>query len=276
MVDILIIRNKCDTATNYTNWIGDGMKSYLESKGHSVTDLSDADASPEKVEEWLKYDNNKTMKAVIALDHGSNDIFWGEKNGNIAQVINLGNVEQLTKKLHFYTLACSTNADGGLGETAIQKGCFSWLGYKEPVYAMKSQSFKDCIWSYMESMAEGKTMEQCEAALKQAYASRTSESFVYQYNLDRLLLRKSSNNMTVNSHNRLPKSGAGYATRLDLDYIVDSAVHCLWAVVGGKSYYRWVNDSEIQTIVHPALEAPKVWIQYDGSGKITRIRPIKS
>jgi len=274
MVDFLIIRNKFDTATEYTNWIGDGMKQYLEGKGYSVTDLSDADASPEKVEEWLKYGNMKTIKAVIALDHGSPGVFWGEKNNAAAEVINLANAEELTEKLQVYTLACSTNADNGLGQKAVEKGCFSWLGYKEPVYAAKSQSFKDCIWSYMKTMAEGKTMEECEAALKKAYQDRTSESFIYQYNLDRMLLRKSQNNMTINSHNRTPPGGAGYATRLDLDYIFGSTVHCLWAVVGGTSYYKWMNDDEIKTIVKPAFQARKVWIEYDGSGKITRIRPI--
>lgn len=203
MADVLIIRNKCDTATEYTNWVGEGMASYLQSKGHCTTDLSDADASPEKVEEWLKHDTRKIVKAVVALDHGSSDAFWGERNGQLTQVINLANVEQLTKKLHLYSLACSTNADHGLGETAIEKGCFSWLGYKEPVYAAKSQSFKECIWSYLEAMADGKTMEECEQALRQAYAVRTDQSFIYQYNLDRLLLRKSADNMTINSHNRL-------------------------------------------------------------------------
>jgi hypothetical protein len=246
----------------------------LEGKGFSVTDLSDFDASPEKVEEWLKYDNMKTMKVVIALDHGSPNAFSGEKNNALAQVINLANAEELTKKLQIYTLACSTNADNGLGQNAVEKGCFSWLGYKEPVYAKKGQSFKDCIWSYIKAMAEGKTMEECETVLKKAYQDRTNESFIYQYNLDRMLLRKNQNNMTINSHNRAPPSGAGYATRLDLDYIFGSTVHCLWAVVGGTSYHKWVNDDDIRTIVKPVFQAPKVWVQYDGSRKITRIRPI--
>jgi hypothetical protein len=203
MGDFLIVRNKCDKATEYTNWIGEGLKEYLESKGHSVTDLSDADASPKKVETWLRVDNQKTMKAICLLDHGSPNVFWGEENGEIAAVIDLENVEQLTKGLHVYTLACSTNGDGGLGETAIERGCFSWLGYKVPVYAAKSQSFKECIWSYVEAMAEGKTMEECEQALRQAYMARKNESFIYQHNLKHLLLRKSMSNMTINSHNRL-------------------------------------------------------------------------
>jgi hypothetical protein len=203
MADILIIRNKCDQATEYTNWIGEGMKDFLEGKGHSVMDLSDADASPAKVAEWLGYDAKKTVKALIALDHGSKDAFWGEQNNQLAAVITLANAEDLTKSLQVYTLACSTNANGGLGETAIKKGCFSWLGYTEPVYAAKSTSFKECIWSYMEAMAAGKTIEECEEELRKAYKSRTGQSFIYQYNLDRLLLRKRENNMTINSHNRL-------------------------------------------------------------------------
>lgn len=219
MVDFLIIRNKCDRATEYTNWIGEGLKAYLEGKGHSVTDLSDEDASPEKVEEWLRYDNEKITKAVLALDHGSPNAFYGEQGGAIKPVIDLGNVEQLTKKLHVYTLACSTNADGGVGETALQKGCFSWLGYKEPVYAAQSQSFKECIWSYIEAMAQRKTLEECEEALRRAYTTRTGQSFIYQYNLDRLLLRKSADGMSIHSHNRVTERVAeykidGYAVRL--------------------------------------------------------------
>lgn len=208
MVDFLIIRNKCDRATEYTNWIGEGMKEYLESQGHTVTDLSDADANPEKVKEWLRYDKEKTVKAVIALDHGSVDKFWGEKNNSLIPVIDTNNCRKLTRKLHVYTLACSTNAPGGLGKIAVKNGCFSWLGYIEPVYAMKSQSFKDCIWTYMIAMAEGKTMEECEQILRKAYADRDTESFVYQYNLERLSLRKIGNDMTINSHNRyVPGTG---------------------------------------------------------------------
>ncbi|NIN69808.1 MAG: hypothetical protein GTO63_35030 [Anaerolineae bacterium] len=203
MADLLIIRNKCDRATEYTNWVGEGLKGYLEGEGHSVRDLADEDASPEKVAQWLRYGNQKTMRAVIAFDHGSAHAFFGEKGGAIEPVIDLGNVGRLTKKLHVYTLACSTNADGGLGETALEEGCFSWLGYKEPVYAAKSQSYKECIWSYIEALAQGKTMEDCEQALRQAYAARTGQSFIYQYNLDRLLLRRSADEMTINSHNRV-------------------------------------------------------------------------
>jgi hypothetical protein len=218
MVDFLIIRNKCDRATEYTNEVGEGLKAYLEGAGHSVTDLSDENADPDQVKEWLDYDDQKTVKAVIALDHGSSDAFYGEEGGKPKAVIDVKNAERLTKKLHVYTLACSTNADSGLGETAVEKGCFSWLGYKVPVYAAKGPSFKECIWSYVRAMAEGKTLEECEEALREAYAARTGESPIYQYNLDRLLLRKSAVGMTINSHNRVTQEVAqykvdGYAVR---------------------------------------------------------------
>ena len=273
MSDFLIIRNKCDTATEYTNWIGEGLKEFLETKGYSVTDLSDMDASPENVLLWLKTENQKTMRAVVALDHGSDDAFWGEKNGALAQVLNLSNVE-ITKQLHVYTLACSTMAQ--LGVTAISKGCYSWLGYTEPVYAAHSDSFKQCIWSYVVAMAEGKTMEQCQQVLHDAYLAHKDESFIYQYNLDRMKLGTSVANSTILSHTRYPAPGAGYASQLDLDYIVGNPVHCLWSLVQGKYYYKWVNNNEIQTAVRPAFQAPKVWIEYSGQGEITRIRRVKA
>jgi hypothetical protein len=202
MVDFLIIRNNFDAATSYTNWIGDGIAAYLQGKGHTVTDLSDADASPQQVTYWLNNSDKRTTKAVIALDHGSTSAFYGELNNAIEAVITMQNTGDLTKNLHVYTLACSTNAPSGVGAESITKGCFSWLGYTEPVYAMRSDSFKKCIWSYVETMADGKTIEECEQALRQAYQARTSESFVYGYNLERLLLRKKQENMTINTHNR--------------------------------------------------------------------------
>ena len=205
-VEFLIIRNKFDPATEYTNWIGDGLKGYLESKGYTVTDLSDSAANPENVENWLDINNEKISKVVIALDHGSNNAFYGEKNNQIAEVINPSNVARLTEDLHVYTLACSTNAPNGLGQKAISGGCYSWLGYTEPVYASNSQSFKDCIWEYIKAMAEGKTIEQCVTILRDAYESRDSESFIYRYNLDRLLIRTlpPHANMKINTHNREP------------------------------------------------------------------------
>ncbi|NIN69810.1 MAG: hypothetical protein GTO63_35040 [Anaerolineae bacterium] len=59
-------------------------------------------------------------------------------------------------------------------------------------------------------MAQGKTMEDCEQALRQAYAVRTGQSFIYQYNLDRLLLRRSADGMTIHSHNRATERVAQY------------------------------------------------------------------
>ncbi|MFW9874509.1 MAG: CFI-box-CTERM domain-containing protein [Candidatus Thorarchaeota archaeon] len=201
-IEFLIIRANFDLATDYTNWIGDGIKGYLESKGYTVKDLSDSAASPENVDNWLDINNEKISKVAIALDHGSNNAFYGEKNNQSAEVINPSNVARLTEDLHVYTLACSTNAPNGLGQKAIGGGCYSWLGYTEPVYAAKTQSFKDCIWSYIQAMAEGKTIEECEEALRTAYEDRDTESFIYGYNLARMLNRTLHANMKINTHYR--------------------------------------------------------------------------
>lgn len=202
MVDFLVVRSKCDPATEYTNWVGDGLKAYLEGKGHTVQDLSDAQASPQNVDYWLNYTDMRTRRVAILLDHGSCDAFYGEMNGQIAPTITRANAEEMAKRLHVYTLACSTNASNCLGQTAVERGCYSWLGYTEPVYAMRYQPFKECIWSYVEAMADGKTIEECEAALRKAYDDRRDLHFVFGYNLDRMLLRKSQDNMTINSHYR--------------------------------------------------------------------------
>jgi len=240
-VDILIIRNNCDTATKWTNWIGEGLKSHLEGKGFSVTDLSDAQASPANVNSWLKYANKKTKKLVIALDHGSCSAFYGELSNSAVPVIDKNNAEDLTKDLHVYTFACSTNGNNCVGQTAIEKGCNSWLGYIEPVYVASSayQPLKDCIWSYIDALADGKTIEQAESILKQAYKDRFSNHWIFKYNYDRLLLRKKNiNNMTINTYNRTSKwnynkkiialFANGVADKFAYVYIKDDGWKRLW------------------------------------------------
>jgi hypothetical protein len=202
MVDILVIRNKCDNPTEYTNWIGEGLKEYLEGKGFSVVDLSDDQASPENVDYWLDYSNMRVIKAIIALDHGSCEAFYGEKNNVATPVITKNNAGNLTREIQVYTLACSTNGANCVGQTAVEQGCYSWLGYTEPVYAIKYQPFKDCIWSYIEAMAAGKTIEECEQVLIKAYEDRQNLHPYFKYNRDRLLLRKNLSGMTIYSHNR--------------------------------------------------------------------------
>ncbi len=208
-VDILIIRNKADAATIATHAIGDGLKEHLQTKGYSATDLSDEQASPENVAHWLNSTDNRTKKLIIGLDHGSCSAFYGEKNGAVTAVITQSNCEDLTKDLHMYTFACSTNGDNCVGPTAISKGCYSWLGYIVPVYVFTDpnsslfKTLKEVIWSYAIALAEGKTVEQAEAVLRNAYQANVSKHSIFSFNLSKLLLRKRSNNMTINSHNRV-------------------------------------------------------------------------
>lgn len=209
MADILIIRNNCDAATFGTYHIGEGLLAYLQSKGHTVTDLADAAASPANVQYWLNTPPIRTTKLVIALDHGNPTTFFGELNNQVTPVITTANVQSLGKGLHVYTFACSTNANNGLGQTAISKGTYSWLGYTEPVYVFTDpnaalfKTLKQVIWSYIVKLADGFTLETAEKALRDAYTAHKSDSPVFGYNLQRLLLRKQAAGMTIHSHNRL-------------------------------------------------------------------------
>jgi hypothetical protein len=208
-VDILIIRNKADAATIATHAIGEGLKEYLQGKGLSATDLSDEQATPENVTHWLNSTNNLTKKLICAFDHGSTEAFYGEKNGAVTAVISKSNCEDLTKSLHVYTFACSTNGDNCVGPTAISKGCYSWLGYIVPVYVFIDpnsslfKTLKEVIWSYIVQLAEGKTVEQAEASLRQGYQANVSKHSLFSFNLSKLLLRKLHDNMTIHSHNRV-------------------------------------------------------------------------
>lgn len=208
-VDVLIIRNKCDAATDATYAIGEGLKAHLQSKGCSVADLPNTQASPDNVTKWLNSKDNSTRKLIVGLDHGSCQAFYGEKDNKVTAVITTSNVQDLTQRLHMYTFACSTNGNGCIGETAIQKGCYSWLGYIVPVYVFTNpnstlfKKLKEVIWSYPTALAEGKTMEQAEAILRTAYKKYANDHGLFKFNESKLLLRKKYNNMTIKSHNRV-------------------------------------------------------------------------
>ncbi len=72
----------------------------------------------------------------------------------------MDNVKYLTQSLHVYTFACSTCANGGLGESAVNQGCYSWLGYIVPVSVFTDpnstlfKTLKDIIWSYITKLAD--------------------------------------------------------------------------------------------------------------------------
>jgi hypothetical protein len=247
MVDILIIRNNCDEVSKYTNWFGKGLKEYLESKGFSVVDLSDADASPENVSYWLDNVSKRVTKAVIAFDHGSNDAFWGEKNNQLAAVIDTNNVANLASGIHVYTFACSTNANDGVGQKAVESGCYSWLGYIEPAWILLSeyQPLKDCVWSYIVAMVEGKTMEECEATLVQAYKT----------NRELLLLRKSQEGMKINTHNRI--TGWRYNQKIIGQWAYGPAARWSWVYVkdlGWKLLWN-THDPQVEVLTMMASHA---------------------
>ena len=209
MSDILIIRSNCDPATYGTYKISEGLLAYLQSKGHTVTELADTSASPANVQYWLNSTSNRTTKLVLAFDHGSETGFYGEVNNTVTAVITMANVKDLTKGLHVYTFACSTCANGGLGEKSIKEGAYSWLGYTEPVYVFTDENtqlfktLKEIIWSYIVKLADGFTLETAEKAIRDAYAAHSGDHMVFSYNLQRLLLRKKSAGMTIESNNRL-------------------------------------------------------------------------
>jgi hypothetical protein len=209
MADILIIRSNCDPATYGTYWIGDGLVAHLKAKGHTVTELADAATTPGNVQYWLTSTSNRTTKLVIAFDHGGATAFYGEVNNQVTPVITMANVKDLTQGLHVYTFACSTCANGGLGEKAINEGALSWLGYVVPVYVFTDpnttlfKSLKQVIWSFITKLADGFTLETAEKALRDAYTAHNNDHYVFGYNLSKLLLRKKVTGMTLHSHNRL-------------------------------------------------------------------------
>lgn len=266
MSDILIIRSNCDAATLGTYWIGDGLMAFLQGKGHTVTELSDAATTPANVQYWLTSSTNRTTKLVIALDHGSTTGFYGELNNQPVQVISSANVKDLTQSLHVYTFACSTCANGGVAATGISQGTLSWLGYTEPVYVFTDhtsalfKTLKDVVWTYITKLADGYTLETAEKALRDAYTAHKADNPVFGYNLDRLLLRKKMAGMTIHSQNRLGGKSVIGAWGVTVDWLpFDSYVPAgtftfkndgTWTYASGGGRWIQIEDTAIWTFTN--------------------------
>lgn len=187
--DCLIIRNKIDWVTDFTNWMGEGLKEALEARNCSVVDLSGPEATPANVSYWLKSGNRKISKMIIDFDHGYPDRLVGQQNGKEATIIDKWNAQSLTKDLDVYTFACSTGADNGLGEYAVNHGCSSWLGYTETIVfdPFIPEEFKKCVWSYPLALAEGVPVRECLKILANEYR-KLSDSFICRWDLEKLVL----------------------------------------------------------------------------------------
>lgn len=187
MKDCLIIRNKIDWVTEFTNWMGDGLKEALERRGLSVVDLSGPEATPKNVHYLLG--NHKISKMVIDFDHGYPDRLVGQQNGEEACIIDKKNAGELTSGLDVYTFACSTGVAGGVGEIAVRNGCRSWLGYTDTIWydPFIPYAFKKAVWSYVLAMADEKPAEYCYHVLINEY-KKLKNSIITEWDLDKLVL----------------------------------------------------------------------------------------
>lgn len=186
--DCLIIRNKIDWVTDFTNWMGEGLKEELERRKWSVVDLSGPEATPSNVLYWLQSGERKISRFVIDFDHGYPEKLVGQQGKDEATIIDRGNAESLTKNLDVYTFACSTGKRGGLGEYAVAHGCRSWLGYTDTIYwdPFIAEDFKKCVWSYALAMADGLPARSCYETLVDAYQRLADDSMICEWNLSKL------------------------------------------------------------------------------------------
>lgn len=188
--DCLIIRNRVDWVTEFTNWMGEGLKETLEDMNWSVVDLSGREATPSNVYYWLKSGDRKISKLIIDFDHGYPDKLVGQVNKKEATIIDKLNAESLTSDLDVYTFACSTGVRDGLGEFAVNHGCRSWLGYTDMIMwdPFIAEDFKKCVWSYILAMADGMPAVDCYKVLVDYYKKLAEKSMISKWDLSKLAL----------------------------------------------------------------------------------------
>lgn len=187
--DCLIVRGNFDPFTEYTSFLGEGLKEKLETMRWSVIDLCGNEATPSNVHYWLRENSRRISKAVIYFGRGYKDRLTGQLEGEEITVIDRKNVEAMTKYLDVFTFAPSTAQKDGIGEYAIECGCHSWFGYKDeqlfdalnPSYEetetiendseiyipetppnIDTEGLKEAVWSYVTALASREKLIDCK------------------------------------------------------------------------------------------------------------------
>ncbi|MDI6806430.1 MAG: hypothetical protein QMD14_01285 [Candidatus Aenigmarchaeota archaeon] len=118
----LITRPRHDSIVNYLFYWSREIIKFAENKNILFSDFRDKNANRKNVEKFL---NTQNPRLVIFNGHGDAKTICGYNNEPL--IVKDENEELLTLKI-IYAIAC--NAAKELGESAVEKGCDSFIGYE--------------------------------------------------------------------------------------------------------------------------------------------------
>jgi len=147
---ILIAAPRFDQATEITSKYSEDVFSHAKEKGWDVKYLSDSDATPEKIQDFLE----EADEGFFFLNHGDYKKLIGQ-DGDPA--VTLENADLLSD-LITDVFACRSARD--LGPEAIEEECRAYIGYDEVAFAVDDPEWKEILTKSMIELLDGKDVEE--------------------------------------------------------------------------------------------------------------------
>lgn len=188
--DCLLIINSVGDAASFGSILGRNIKEKLVAKRYSVIELSDSNATPSNVRYFLGATTGRISKMVIYIGGASEDELFGEKDGVCLPLMTKSNVGALTKNLDVIAFASETAAEGGIGDTAVNAGCHSWLGCTRPVLFDPDckEETEEAILNYILSILKRKSPKNSYRAFLNEMENIAKESDIVKENNEALRL----------------------------------------------------------------------------------------
>jgi len=130
---MIVIRTNHDIPTSYLFAYSEELIKEAEARGFKVAKIEGKEISEATLRSRIK---NRKLKFIFFNGHG-NDASLFDNSGK--EFINLSSAD-LFKETVTYTIACSCLVK--LGSAAIDKGCYSFIGYKKPFWIARDHKYE--------------------------------------------------------------------------------------------------------------------------------------
>lgn len=130
---MIVIRTNHDISTSYLFAFSEELIKEAEIKGFKVGKIEGDDISQDTLRSRIK---NRKPKFIFFNGHGNDTSLF---DNNEKEFINIASAD-LFKETVAYTIAC--NCLVKLGSAAIDKGCYSFIGYEKPFWIARDHKFE--------------------------------------------------------------------------------------------------------------------------------------
>ncbi len=161
---MIVIRTNHDIPTSYLFAYSEELIKEAEAKGFKVAKIEGEEISEATLRSRIK---NRKPKFIFFNGHGSETSLFDDKG---KEFINIHSAD-VFKESVAYTIAC--NCLIKLGSAAIDKGCYSFIGYKKPFWIARDHKYEstplkdniarpiiECSNIIVKSLIKGNTVEE--------------------------------------------------------------------------------------------------------------------